>query len=233
MNQREPKVVQSILAHGQSDHRCSGAAQTGTLCIILPGAQPYLTNVTTTLVDASGNSLAGNSEAALQAAFLAIDQTLFANFRTQGKLGGVVKIPPAYGTTPINNEVWDVDANTGINVALSNIGVNAGPLPAGTLVSVTWPDGTTAQFIRTNSVPSLSWKYVPGTMKDKNGNPITPVSGTMIKNPNTGGSGGGSTVPYTNPPWLTTIHGEGTCQSSVTWYDGQSTYYVYVTFLPC
>jgi hypothetical protein len=132
------------------------------------------------------------------------------------------------------DEVWDVDANTGINIALGNSGVNAGTLPPGTLVSVTWADGTTATFIRTNSVPSVLWVYVPGSMRDKNGNPITPVSGTLAANPNTGGAGGGTTQPAApNPPSTMVVTGTEYCQVGATWSDGVSSIYVYITFVPC
>jgi hypothetical protein len=157
---------------------------------------------------------------------------LYSNFRTQGKLSRVVQIPSAYGTSPIGNEVWDVDANTGINVALGNLGVNAGSLPAGTLVTVVWPDGTTAQFLRTNSVPSILWVYVPGSMRDKNGNPITPVSGTMVNNPNTSGSGSGSAQPP-DPNGNILVTGTALCKTSVTANNGVDTIYVFITYVPC
>jgi hypothetical protein len=206
---------------------------TGTPCTIKPGAPIRLSNVTTTFVDASGNSLAGESESALEAAFTAIDQMLFGNFRTQGKLSKVIPIPPAYGTTPIGNEVWDVDTNTGINVALGNMNVNPATLPAGTIISVVWADGTTAQFIRTNSVPSILWVYVPGSMRDKNGNPITPISGTMVPNPNTAGAGGGNSQPAAPNPATITITGTEYCQMGVTLSNGVDTIYVYIFYVPC
>jgi hypothetical protein len=207
---------------------------TGSPCTIKIGAPSFLSNVTTTFVDASGNSLAGQSEASLQAAFLAIDQMLYANFRTQGKLGGPVKVPPTYGISPINNEAWDVDANTAANnVIATQTGINPASLPLGTLIMVTW-HGTTAQFIRTNSVPSVLWVYLPGSMKDKNGNPITPVSGARITNPNTTGSGSGSADPSNpNPHSNTNLTGTELCKGSVTFSDGVSTVYVFITYFPC
>src|SRR6202034_2467341 len=111
-----------------------------------------------------------------------------------------IAIPPAYGTTPINNEAWEVDTSTGIGQALLNMNVNQGNIPMGTVVTVTWQDGTTAQFIRSNSVPTLQWVYVPGSMRNKARQPITPVSGTTIQNPNTSGSGGGIALPSVPSP---------------------------------
>jgi hypothetical protein len=42
---------------------------TGSPCTIKPGAPSYLSNVTVSFVDASGNSLSGQSEASLEASF--------------------------------------------------------------------------------------------------------------------------------------------------------------------
>lgn len=210
-------------------------ACTGTPCTIKPGAQPMLSNVTTTFVDASGNSLAGQSEAALEAAFLAIDQTMYANFRTQGKLGGPIKVPPENTVSPLGSETWDVDANTAINnTVATETGQNPASFPLGTLVMVTWSDGTTAQFIRTNKEPTVLWVYVPGSMKDKAGNPITPVSGVKITNPNTSGAGSGSADPsIPNAPASINLIGVEYCKGSVTFSDGVSTIYVFITYFPC
>jgi hypothetical protein len=131
-----------------------------------------------------------------------------------------IKIPPAYGTTPIGSEAWDVDANTGINQAYPG---NPGEVPLGTIIQVVWQDGTQAQFIRTNSVASLLWAYVPGTMKDKNGNPITPPAGTMNPNTKTNGAGSGSAnFPGSGGSGLQiTIQGGNLCTYKVTvsWID--------------
>jgi hypothetical protein len=206
---------------------------TGSPCTIKPGAPVYLSNVTTTFVDSSGNSLAGDSESALQASFAATDQMLFGNFRTQGKLGGPVKIPPAYGTTPIGNDVWEADTSTGIGLALAAMGVDPGNLPMGTLITVTWQDGTTAQFIRSNSVPTLQWIYVPGSMRNKAGDPITPIAGTTIQNPNTSGSGGGYANPAVPAPGTVTITGGSSCVATATFQDGSGTTYVFKFIYGC
>jgi len=205
-----------------------------TPCTIQPGEQPVLTNVTTSFVDVSGNSLAGQSEATLEAAFLAIDQTLYVNFRSGGPTGGKpIQIPPAISTTPINSESWDVDANTGINNVLQiQFGVDPAALPLGTLVSVQWQDGTTATFIRTNSVATLLWVYVPGSMRDKNGKPITPISGSAIANPNTAGPGSGA-VQLPNSPIQAVGTGVEYCQLTVTLSDGSNARYVYIYYVPC
>lgn len=200
----------------------------------MPQMKFYLLNITTTLVDASGSSLAGQSEATLEATFAAIDLMIFGNIRKSGAINGVIKIPPNYGTTPINSETWEVDSSNGIGNALwTTLGVDQGNLPMGTLVSVVWQDGTTAQFVRTNSVPTLQWVYVPGSMKNKNGQPITPVSGTTILNPNPGGTGGGASVPGVPAPRTIIFLGSKACVGEQTFQDGTGAIYVYDFFIPC
>jgi hypothetical protein len=207
----------------------------GTLCFTpLPNMHAYLCNITTTLVDASGNSLAGQSEATLEATFAAIDLMFFGNIRKSGAINGVIKIPPTYGITPIGNEAWEVDTSNGIQNALwFTLGIDGGNVPPLTVVSVAWKDGTTAQFIRTNSVPTLLWKYVPNSMKDKDGTPITPIAGTTIQNPNTGGKGGGIVIPTVPTPYYLYFQASQYCTATTTLDDGSGTVYQYVYYVTC
>jgi hypothetical protein len=162
------------------------------------------------------------------AQLLTTDQTIYGTLRGEkGAPTAPIKLPSEYGGSPIGNEAWSVDANTGINIVVSN----AAQLPIGTLVMVVWQDGTTATFVRTNSVPSLLWAYVPGSMKDKNGNPITPVTGVMINNPKSGGSGGGVIIP--NSPYPLQFLGGPTCTGTATVTIPDDATYVYTFFLPC
>jgi hypothetical protein len=133
--------------------------------------------------------------------------------------------------SPIGNEVWDVDANTGINQVIPS----PASVPTGTIVVVVWQDGTTAQFIRTNSVPTVLWVYVPGSMKNKAGQPITPISGTQTKNPNSGGTGSGVIIPTVtgSNPWYLQLTGGNTCTGTTTLTIPEEGDYIFQFYFPC
>jgi hypothetical protein len=163
------------------------------------------------------------------------DQVFFGSFRAGGSLGKVIPITGEYGGSPIGNEAWDVDANTAINQYLATLPtpINPANVPTFTVISVVWqPSGITAKFIRTNSVPSLLWAYVPGSMKDASGNPLTPVSGALMSNPNAGAGGAGSGTVLPTSPWTLTLSGGNTCSGSATaTIDGID--YIFKFFVPC
>jgi hypothetical protein len=159
----------------------------------------------------------------------ATDQVLFGPLRGSGKLAGPVKVSVGYGASPINDEAWSVDANTGINIQISN----PAAVPIGTVIVVVWYDGTTAQFIRSNSVPSLLWVYVPGSMKDKSGNPITPLSGLLILNPHSAGSGSGIVPIASGANSSLQSIGGNYCSGSATLTIPDDETYVFIFYYPC
>jgi hypothetical protein len=166
--------------------------------------------------------------------FAATDVYIYANMRNAGgPLAGPIHIPPAYGTSPIGNDVFAADSSTGINVALGQLGINTGNIPFGTTIMVTWQDGSTAQFIRSNSVPTLTWIYVPGSAKDSGGNPINITLGTMIQNPHTGGIGSGFVIPTDPNQWYLYFQGGNSCTGSATLTIPGDGDYNFDFFFPC
>jgi hypothetical protein len=158
------------------------------------------------------------------------DHILFGPLRSSGTLSGPITIPLPWGQSPIGNEAWEVDASTGLNQVVPN----PGAVPLGTLVIAKWQDGTTAQFVRTNSVPTLMWVYVPGSMRNAAGNPITPITGTRLLNPHTSGTGSG-VVPIgsgANPGDLY-LDGGSFCTGSTTLTVPDDGVYIFQFFFPC
>ena len=92
-----------------------------------------------------------------------------------------------------------------LSQVLNHRSVNAAYVPTFTVVKVQWADGTTAEFVPTNSVPTEPWVIVPGRAR-KSGQPINLGDGTLLLNANPGsGSGAGVFIPTItgtyNPSW--------------------------------
>ena len=72
----------------------------------------------------------------------------------------------------VHNDVM-VRTGTGSSVAGQYRGSRGlGSLPIGTVVTVTYPDGTSEQFMIVGLTGSVQAKPIAGTQKDANGNPI-------------------------------------------------------------
>lgn len=172
------------------------------------------------------------------AQLLALDQTLFAQMRKAGAIAKPINIPPNYGVSYINNDALAEDTNSAISLVLyTQLGVNPNDVPRGTVVTVIWQDGTSAQFVRISLTGSIQWQYKPGTAKDKNGNPIDP-NGTKSTNPNAGqGSGSGDVGPIVTPSngynWNLNLRGGNSCTATtiVTFPDG--TVFTGIAFFQC
>lgn len=79
------------------------------------------------------------------------------------------------------------------------------------------------------------WRYVPGSMRDEDGNPVAPTTGTIVSNPNTSGGGSGTATPP-DPNGQIVNTGTSYCKSAVNVYDdgsGVATLYVFTTYIPC
>lgn len=141
----------------------------------------------TLLVDASGNSLAGLTEASLEADFQTFDQAFYGVTRGSGI--GNVKVPSATAVS------W-IGIAEGLEVLEATISslvyqqFNVTQIPLGTTVTCVFPDGSKAQFTKVYLRETFQWVF-NGLAWDKNGNPVD-VNGHPISNPNTSGSSAGS-----------------------------------------
>lgn len=85
-------------------------------------------------------------------------------------------------------------------------------LPVGTVVTVTYRDGTSEKFVVTATVGSVMAVPVAGSQKDKDGNPINACDGTCSPAPSTGSGGDGSGSSGVPTPswwdWLINVFGQ-------------------------
>jgi len=139
------------------------------------------------LVDASGNSLAGLSEASLESNFQVFDQTFYG--ATRGANIGQVSVPASIAPS------W-VGIAEGLEVLQASIPnliytqFNISQIPVGTTVMFVFPDGSKAQFVKSNATGTFQWVW-NGLAWDKDKNPVD-INGNPIANPNPSGSSGGS-----------------------------------------
>jgi hypothetical protein len=138
-------------------------------------------------INSSGASIASETESEQEAFYGALDQTLLGVNRS-GPL--TANCPDSYSESFINS--IDEEVGPGIDLALSQEGVSWAGIPIGTVITVNFSDGTTAQYIKTNnSTDHWAWN---GVAHNKSGQPIN-RNGTVQTNPNTAGTGGGSVTP--------------------------------------
>ncbi len=96
----------------------------------------------------------------------------------------------------------------GIGQALFQMGINPAQIPVGTVITVTFSDGTTAQYVKQSATATYQWLW-NGIAHNKAGQLINRAGG-VISNPNTAGTGGGAvTAPGYSPggtdwSWLLT-----------------------------
>jgi hypothetical protein len=141
--------------------------------------------VSATPIDAGGNSLAGNSESANESYFASLDQVLFGANRSQPT---TVNEPSDYAGSFINSDESEVVP--GIGYALIHMDIDPAVFPAGTLITVKFSDGTTAQYIKASAGATYQWTWT-GIAHNAKGQLID-RSGNLILNPNTTGTGAGS-----------------------------------------
>jgi hypothetical protein len=184
------------------------------------GKELRLTNITATLIDGSGNSLAGTSESTLEADFNTLDQISFGTNRSVAM--GYVFASADYPTA-INADFDDIaghipswlDAQYGIQI-----------VPANTTVTVVFPDQSSATFRK-----NVTWTWTGNAWNAQHQQIYQ--NGKLKNNPNTGGNGNGSTSVAGAGKANLSLGGEGECTTttSVSWggvYQGSETH-----FVPC
>lgn len=98
-----------------------------------------------------------------------------------------VKVPAGYKTSIIGS--LDQEVGPGISQGLVSVNINPGFLQIGTVVTAVFVDGTSGQFIKQCTCSDM-WSWT-GVAWGSDGKPINRNTGAPLKNPSTGGSGGG------------------------------------------
>jgi hypothetical protein len=192
------------------------------------GGEPIWTVQSATPVDSAGNSLVGNAEVTNESYFASLDQTIFGVSRSAPT---VLNEPTNYASSFINS--LEEETEPGINAALAAKGISPGTIAVGTVITLKFEDGTTAQYIKISSVLTTQWQWT-GIAHDAQGR-LMHRDGSLVANPNTAGSGGGSmSAPGfgAGHNWNFNVSGRDLCtmQTTIT-VNGESTGYVY--FSPC
>lgn len=181
---------QHLLRSGTYAMISSSTAETAWIQITVgrSGIGGVLVVLSAVPIDSSGNSLAGQSEATLEADFASFDLITMGTNRNQPL---TVNEPTNYQISFIGSD--DAEVGPGIDQALLAQGINWAFLPIGSLVTVKFNDGTKAIYFKKDNTDA-HWVWA-GSAWDSHGNQIY-RNGQPLQNPNTSGAGGGSaTVP--------------------------------------
>jgi len=152
---------------------------------VLNHGSVYFEVTTTAPIDANGNSLGGESETSQEAYYAALDQTLFGANRS---IPTSVNEPDEYAGSFINSD--DSEVVPGIGYALLQKGINQGSIPFGTLITVHFSDGTSAQYTKASATATYQWTW--NQIAYNSAGKLMYRNGTPVGNVNTAGAGGGS-----------------------------------------
>lgn len=141
--------------------------------------ETYLANVVGTPVNSSGGPVASDDE------FDQLDGVMFGASRTTTITGVVV--PSNYAASFIGSLEEEVVPGIGQGVVAK--GINPGSIPVGTVITVTFSDGTTAQYVKASNFSTYQWVW-NGVAHDAQGRRID-RSGAPVGNSNRGDNGGG------------------------------------------
>jgi hypothetical protein len=191
--------------------------------------EPELRGVASAPVDESGNSLAGESESSLENFFNYLDQTNFMGNRNAptGILGVPASDAGSY-TSFIGADLDDLGARIS-NWITTDLNWVSETLPIGTIVTIEFPDHTSAQFIKVSTTATIRWEWT-GKAWNAQHQPIN-QNGTLVNNPNSSGGGTGAFNWGTNPGYA--LNGSNTCVTSTTVTIGGEVVFFGWHFLPC
>jgi hypothetical protein len=190
---------------------------------------PVWAPVSATPVDSSGNSLVGESEGTLEAYYAATDQVIFGANRSAPT---AINEPEDYASSFVGSEEGEVVP--GIGQALLQLGINPAEIPIGTVITVKFSDGTTAQYVKQSLTSTYQWLW-NGIVHNKTGQLIN-RSGGLISNANTAGAGGGSfTAPGygSGSDWSWTVNGNPLCTVAITTVVDGEEFTLGSFFTPC
>jgi hypothetical protein len=206
-----------LVNHG---NRAAFVKVAGNVVNVCPGSEPCyeeLRNVTASIVDTEGVPVAGGEGEGASLEF--IDGQLFGTNRSNPILP--IQVPADRGPSIVNNQAWFEDAQGAIAYVLyTQRGINPNDIERNTVVTVVWPDGSKAQFVRKNKSGTVQWFYVEGSARNANGQKIDPNTGAVIgATASTGGAAGGEvSVPGANGSSFVMAAEAGWCVSRQRFY---------------
>lgn len=161
-----------------------------------------------------------------EAQFDQLDQVLFGVKRSNPI---TVKVPTDYAFSFISN--LDEEIIPGIGQALFLKGINPASIAAGTVITVTFDDGTSAQYVKASATATYQWTW-NGVAHNAQGKRIN-RDGSLRNNPNTGGVGGGE-ARSTRGANTFRLLGGSSCGASGSISQNGVTFQNYVyNYLPC
>jgi hypothetical protein len=202
--------VGTFTVSSQSYSRTAYVTVSGTIstwCSLEHECSKALRNIAAVAIDANGNLISSDAELSQ------IDAAIFGTDRKSPAKS--IQLDPSYQTSFINSV--DEELTGGISQGLSDLGINVGALPIGTVVTVKFQDGTQALFAKTCQCTDM-WHWT-GIAYNKAGQRID-RQGNVIGNPNTSGGGGGlfhdSTRTTDGSQFDFWFSGGGACATSTT-----------------
>lgn len=147
-----------------------------------------------------------------------------------------VNEPDTYAVSIINSD--DSEVGPGIDVALAHLDppIVSSMIQDGTVLTVVFSDGTTAQFVKIDGDMSSHWQW-NGIAHNKKGQLIH-RDGSLVNNPNTTGTGGGNASAHgigdTGQGWNYHLNANPECTSSTIITDGSGQVLgTYTSLEPC
>jgi len=197
-------------------------------------SQEWWTVNTATLVDLNGAALSSDVPTA-EAQMAVIDVGLFGFGRSNTPQVATVTMPSNYDGSFVGSA--DEYDSPGIDYALGQMGINPGSFPIGATILVTYADGSRAVFVKTSSVSSYQWTWDGLHAWNAAGKPIT-RSGVVSNNPNSSGSGGGTTSvtanqAETNAATLWALLNMEQCEEQTTYTENGEVIGTVYNWIPC
>ena len=130
------------------------------------------------VIDTEGGAVTSDTQ------FDQLDQVLFGVNRSNPI---TVRVPSNYAVSFIGN--IDEEIVPGIGQGLILKAINPASIAAGTVITVTFEDGTTAQYVKASATATYQWTW-NGVAHNAQGQRIN-RDGSLKSKPNSGGAGGG------------------------------------------
>lgn len=142
----------------------------------------------------------------------------------------IVRMPSNYATSFSGS--LDEEIIPGIGQGLIAMGINPAFIEVGTVITVKFDDGTTAQYVKMSPMSTYQWTW-NGVAHNAQGKRIN-RNGSLVGNPNSGGAGGGE-ARSTRGANTFRMMGSGQCGAAGSISDGNNAVLLNYTYnyLPC
>jgi hypothetical protein len=186
-----------------------------------------------TMVNNDGGLLSTDPSTA-SAQLEVIDVNFFAAARDNSPKVFQISMPVEYADSFIGSD--DALDSPGIGYALLAKGINPATLQVGTVILVTYADGSKAAFVRTPGLSTLLFIWNGLNAWDSQGRPVN-RNGTLLLNPNSTGNASGSAsisdISYANESTMWVVVGSPLCAASSTLHIGGVLAGTWSGYVPC